>query len=173
MELKNNHTIAELGLLLAVAVILGYVETVIPVSIGIPGVKLGLANCAVLFVMVRYGAKEAALVSILRTVIIAALFTNLSMLLYSLAGAICSIVVMTIVCKGPFSLYGVSIAGGVAHNIAQLFVAFAVLGASHAGVWWVTNYLPILLVCGLSAGCINALIAGNVLKKVPSRKVTV
>ena len=171
---------AELGLLLAVAVIMGYVEALVPVSAGVPGVKLGLANCAVLFVLYRYGAKAAMAVSILRTVVIAALFGSFAMLLYSLCGALCSIMVMAVMRrkwrgkigekeghadrKEPFfSIYGVSAAGGVMHNIAQLAVAFAVLGTGQAWKWWICVYLPLLMVCGLAAGLVNALIAGALL----------
>lgn len=158
--------LTELGLLLAVAVLLGYVEAVVPISAGIPGVKLGLANCAVLFVMYRYGAKEAVVVSVLRTVIIAALFSNPAMLFYSLAGALCSIAVMAAIRKGPFSVYGVSSAGGVAHNLAQVCVAFIISGSLSAWNWWFTVYLPILMVCGLLAGAVNALLAGIILRRV-------
>ena len=164
-EKKTNRT-AQLGLLLAVAVMLGYVEAIVPISAGIPGVKAGLANCAVLFVLYRYGAKEAAAISLLRTVIIAGLFTNVSMLLYSLAGAMCSIAVMKIAKKGPFSVYGVSMAGGVTHNLAQVIVAFCVLGGIQTGNWWFTVYLPVLMVCGMLAGAVNAMIAGTILERV-------
>ena len=167
----SNNRIANLALLLTVAVILGYVESVIPLSAGVPGIKLGLANCAILFVLYRYGAGEAVLVSLLRTAIIALLFTNLSMLLYSLAGAICSILVMSILKQRKlFSIYGTSMAGGVVHNMAQMLVALLLLRAPGGYEWWFTSYLPLLMICGLPAGMINAFFAGAILQRMKRQK---
>ena len=154
-----------MGLLLAAAVLLGYVEAIIPLSVGIPGIKLGLANCAVLFVLYRYGFGEAMMISLLRTVILAVLFTNLSILLYSFAGALCSIIIMMRLRTGPFSVYGVSMAGGAAHNLAQVLIAFAITGSLQAWRWWFTIYLPVLIVCGMLAGGVNAMLTGSLLRR--------
>ena len=111
---------AYLGLFAATAIILGYVESLLPVFVGIPGIKLGLANLAVLFLLQKYTWKEAAAVSVVRIFVIGFLFGNLFSILYSLAGACLSLTVMNIFLKRTaFSLSGISVAGGVAHNIGH------------------------------------------------------
>ena len=110
--------LAYLGLFSAVAIIFGYVESLIPFFMGIPGIKLGLANLAVLFLLQKYSVKEAALVSVVRILVIGFMFGNLFSILYSLAGAFLSLTVMTLMIKKTdFSLVGVSVAGGIAHNV--------------------------------------------------------
>ena len=120
----NQKKIANLGLFAAVAIIFGYVESLIPFFAGIPGMKLGLANLAVLFILEKYTWKEAALVSAVRIVVIGFMFGNLFSILYSLAGAALSLTVMTLMKKkSGFSILGISVAGGVSHNIGQLIIA--------------------------------------------------
>ena len=139
---------AYLGLFSAVAIILGYVESLIPVFAGIPGIKLGLANLAVLFILDRYSAKEAALVSVVRILVIGFMFGNLFSILYSMAGAALSLTVMNLLKKhSGFSLIGISVAGGVTHNIGQLIVAMIVVSNTSLMV-----YAPALLVAGVLAG---------------------
>ena len=100
---------AYLGLFAAVAIIFGYVESLVPVFTGIPGIKLGLANLAVLFILDRYSFKEAALVSVVRILVIGFMFGNLFSILYSLAGAALSLTVMDLLKKhSGFSLIGIS-----------------------------------------------------------------
>ena len=124
----NQKKIANLGLFAAVAIIFGYVESLIPFFAGIPGMKLGLANLAVLFILEKYTWKEAALVSAVRIIVIGFMFGNLFSILYSLAGAALSLTVMTFMKKkSGFSILGISVAGGVSHNIGQLIIA----GADH------------------------------------------
>ena len=120
----NQNKLANLGLFAAVAIIFGYVESLIPFFAGIPGMKLGLANLAVLFILEKYTWKEAALVSVIRIFIIGFMFGNLFSILYSLAGAALSLTVMTVMKKkSDFSILGISVAGGVSHNIGQLLSA--------------------------------------------------
>ena len=104
---------AYLGLFAAVAIIFGYVESLVPGFTGIPGIKLGLANLAVLFILDRYSFKEAALVSVVRILVIGFMFGNLFSILYSLAGAALSLTVMELLKKhSGFSLIGISVAAG-------------------------------------------------------------
>ncbi len=166
-EGKNTGKLAKLGLLLAVAVLLGYVEALIPVNIGLPGMKLGLCNCALLFVLYSFGPVEAALVSVLRTFIIALLFTNLPMLLYSLSGALVSILLMSLLQRGPFSVYGVSMAGGVSHSLTQLVVALFIAGLSQSGASFLLSYAALLMVCGAVAGAVNAFLVSRVKRVLP------
>ncbi|MCR5251408.1 MAG: Gx transporter family protein [Lachnospiraceae bacterium] len=153
----GTKRLALLGLLLAAAVLLGYVEAMIPLPIPVPGIKLGLANCLVLFVLFRFGFREALLITLLRTVIVALLFTSLPMLLYSAGGALGSIFLMALLKKGDvFSVYGLSVAGAAVHNGIQIAIALAVLfgdGASHAIVF---VYLPLLLLAAVPTGLLNA-----------------
>ena len=148
---------AYLGLFAAVAIIFGYVESLVPVFTGIPGIKLGLANLAVLFILDRYSFKEAALVSVVRILVIGFLFS----ILYSLAGAALSLTVMELLKKhSGFSLIGISVAGGVTHNIGQLIVAMIVVSNTSLMV-----YAPALLVAGVLAG----ILIGGLTKEVVGR----
>lgn len=151
---------AHMGLFLASALILSYIESLIPFYFGIPGVKLGLANLAVLFALYRYGWREALLLNLMRILLAGFLFGNLFTIIYSLAGAITSFSVMCLL-KQPdsFSILGVSIAGGVSHNIGQILVAYFV--TKTAGVAF---YLPVLLIAGIITGLLIGLAAREVLK---------
>ena len=150
---------AYLGLFSAVAIIFGYVESLIPVFAGIPGIKLGLANLAVLFILDRYSLREAALVS----VVIGFMFGNLFSILYSLAGAALSLTVMDVLKKhSDFSLIGISVAGGVTHNIGQLMVAMIVVSNTSLMV-----YAPALLVAGVLAGVLIGILTKDVVGRLP------
>ncbi len=155
-----NRKTALLGLFSALAIIFGYVELLIPT--GIPGVKLGLANLAVLFLLMRYSWREAALVSAVRIIVIGILFTNAFSILYSLAGAALSLLVMSLLKSSPrFSVFGISMAGGIAHNIGQLLVAMAVVESVS-----LVYYAPILLISGVVTGFLIGALTTEVLKRV-------
>lgn len=158
----NQKKIAYLGLITAVAVIFGYVESLIPFFAGVPGMKLGLANLAVLFVLEKYTWKEAALVSVLRILIIGFMFGNLFSILYSLAGATLSLTVMTLLKKkSDFSLLGISVAGGVSHNIGQLIIAMMIAMSSS-----IIYYAPVLLISGVITGLLIGILTREVLKRI-------
>ncbi len=151
---------ALLGLFSALAIIFGYVELLIPT--GIPGVKLGLANLAVLFLLMRYSWREAALVSAIRIAVIGFLFTNAFSILYSLAGATLSLFVMTLMKRSPrFSVFGISMAGGISHNVGQLLAAIVVVESAS-----LVYYAPILLLSGVLAGFLIGWLTTEVLKRV-------
>ena len=147
---------AAMGLLVALAMVLSWVEQLVPLSVQVPGVKLGLANLAVLFALYRLGVRAAWTVSLLRVALVSLTFGNAYSLWYSLAGAVLSLLVMGLLRKtGKFSLLGVSVAGAVSHNLGQIAVAAAVLGAAS-----MAYYLPVLLVSGTAAGvCVGAVAA--------------
>lgn len=158
----NQKKIAYLGLITAVAVIFGYVESLIPFFAGVPGMKLGLANLAVLLVLEKYTWKEAALVSVLRILIIGFMFGNLFSILYSLAGATLSLTVMTLLKKkSDFSLLGISVAGGVSHNIGQLIIAMMIAMSSS-----IIYYAPVLLISGVITGLLIGILTREVLKRI-------
>ena len=165
MNRKGTAGTATLGLLLAFALILGYVETLIPFPFGVPGMKLGLPNLAVLLVLYLFGAREALLVNICRVCLSAFLFGSFSSLLYSLAGAFFSFFIMALLKKHPaFSITGVSCAGGIAHNAAQLCVAMLITETVQ-----ILYYIPPLLACGCLTGFCLGLICRAVLAHLPER----
>lgn len=147
---------AELGFFLAVSLILSYVESLIPITFGIPGIKLGLPNMIVVLLLFgqRYGAKEALLVNSMRIVLSGFLFSNLYAILYALTGAVFSFVAMLIGKRlRCFSVIGVSVLGGVFHNIGQAVVAMFVVET-----FAVSYYIPFLIVAGTITGALLGLI---------------
>ncbi len=153
---------AELGLMLALALILSYVESMIPFSFGIPGIKLGLPNLIVLLLLYEKpntgGEREALLVNVLRIVLSGFLFSNLYTILYALAGAAFSFAAMALGRRTKrFSMVGVSVFGGVFHNVGQLLVAMAVVETLA-----VAYYVPFLIVAGTVTGAVLG-IAGTTL----------
>lgn len=158
----NHKKTAYLGLFAAVAIILGYVEALIPFFAGIPGMKLGLANLAVLFILEKYTWKEAAFVSVVRILVIGFLFGNMFSILYSLAGAGLSLTVMTFMKKlSGFSLLGISVAGGVSHNIGQLIVAALIV--ENTSLFY---YAPALLISGVITGLLIGILTKEVTKRI-------
>jgi heptaprenyl diphosphate synthase len=157
-----NHKTAYLGLFSALAIIFGYVETLIPVFAGIPGIKLGLANLAVVFILEKYTWKEAVIVSFIRILVIGFLFGNLFSIVYSLAGAALSLTVMTLLKKkSDFSLVGISVAGGVSHNVGQLIIAILVV--ENASLIY---YAPALLISGVITGLLIGWLTTEVSRRI-------
>ena len=149
-----------MGLLLAVSLILSYIESVLPFNFGIPGMKLGLPNLAVVLALYLFGWQEALLINISRIVLAGFMFGNLAGILFSLAGAFVSFVFMLVARKTRlFSAGGVSMVGGVMHNAGQLLIA--VLIVKTVGILY---YLPILLIAGMVTGGLIGII---VMKTIP------
>lgn len=158
----KQKKIAYMGLFAAIAIIFGYVESLIPFFAGIPGIKLGLANLAVLFILEKYTWKEAALVSIVRILVIGFMFGNMFSILYSMAGAALSLTVMTLMKKfSGFSILGISVAGGVSHNIGQLIVAALIVENTS-----LLYYAPVLLISGVITGLLIGLLTGEVTRRI-------
>lgn len=157
---------AELGLFLALALILSYVESLLPFSFGIPGVKLGLPNLIVVLLMYQGSARQAALVNFLRIVLSGFLFSNLYAILYALAGAVFSFCAMLAGKRmSLFSVVGVSVLGGVFHNIGQILVAMAVVETFYVGY-----YIPFLIAAGTVTGAVLGIAAMELipyLRKIP------
>ena len=150
---------AYMGLFLAVAMICSYIETLIPFSVGIPGIKLGLANIVVVLMLYAVGTKEALLVSVLRIVLVGILFGNAFSILYSLSGGILSFLVMFLMKKtDKFSCISVSITGGISHNIGQIIVAAWIVNSYN-----VFFYVPVLLLAGLLTGLLIGVIVKEVI----------
>ena len=150
----KNKT-AFMGLLLAFALILSYIETLIPFQTGIPGVKLGLANLAVVLSLYLFTWKEAILLTTLKAVLSGLMFGNLFMIIYSLAGALISCMIMILLKKtGGFHVPIVSVAGGVMHNMGQLLVAVFVVET-----YSIFYYIPVLMIAGLITGLVIGSVA--------------
>ncbi len=144
--------------LIGLAMIFSYVESLIPLNFGIPGVKLGLANLVVVAGLAFLPPLQILAVLISRICLTGLLFGNVLSLAYSLAGGLLSFLVMLLLKKiKGFSMTGISIAGGVAHNVGQLLTAMVILGNVHLG--W---YFPPLLVAGVVAGGLIGMLAGRV-----------
>ena len=149
-------------MLTAVAMILSYVESLLP-SVGIPGVKMGLANIAVIFALFRFGWKEAAALSLVRVVLVSLLFGSVGAMLYSLAGAGRSLAGMALLRRiDRFSTVGISVAGGVAHNAGQILMAMLILQTKQ-----LLGYLPVLAVSGIAGGVLTGLAAALLIRRIP------
>lgn len=157
----RKKVVAYFGMFLALALILSYVESLVPIALGIPGVKLGLANLITVIVLYRIGAREAFLLSLLRVTVAGFLFGNLFAILYSMAGACASLAVMVLLKRiGTFSIIGVSIAGGVFHNIGQLVVAMLVLQSAS-----LVYYFAVLMIAGLVTGFLIGILSMETMKR--------
>lgn len=157
--MKNR--VAYFGVFTALALIFSYVESLIPIQLGIPGVKLGLANLIIVIALYKMRLSEVFLLSIVRILLSGFLFGNYFSILYSLAGGVLSLAVMALLKKaGDFSVMGISMAGGVSHNVGQLVVAMLVVETFSVGY-----YLPVLLVAGLVTGFLIGVAAGEMLKR--------
>jgi heptaprenyl diphosphate synthase len=154
----KKQNIAYFGVFVALAIIFSYVESLVPINLGIPGTKLGLANLVIVIALYLLGTKEAFLLSIIRIILVGFLFGNMFGILYSLAGAILSLLGMWL-CKitNKFSIVGVSVMGGVLHNVGQFIVAMLVMETVS-----LIYYFPFLLVIGTITGLIIGLLAWQI-----------
>ena len=153
--------IARMGLLVALSMILSYVESLIPAFVAVPGVKVGLANIVVIFALYTLGPIEALIVSLLRVILSSFLFGSVLSLLYSLSGALLSLGGMILMKKLKiFSTTVVSVTGGVLHNVGQILVACLVLETDV-----LLYYLPVLILSGVVTGAVIGIIASLVIKR--------
>ena len=163
MKKKSSaQKVALYGVLIALAMVLSYVDMLIPLPVGILGVKPGLANLVVFLALYTMTAREALLISMVRILLVSITFGNGSAFLYSMAGGILSFLVMCIFQKKDFLLpAGVSIAGGIAHNVGQLLMAAVILenGA-------VFTYFPVLLAAGCITGGIIGFLGEQIRKRI-------
>lgn len=162
-KVKN---IAFLGMCVTVALGLAYVEVLLPpLFASVPGIKMGLPNIILIFLLYRKGIVPAATVSLLRIVLVTLLFGNTMAFLYSLAGGVLSMAVMALLKRLNFlSEIGVSIAGGVTHNVGQILVAMLLLNTAELGY-----YLIVLAVTGTIAGLLIGLCASLLIRRIPDK----
>ena len=160
---SNAKKITTAALLAALALIFSYIEVLIPFNFGIPGIKLGIANLVVIIALYYLGAHYALLINLIRIFIGGLLFSGLFGALYSLAGALLSMFVMILLKKTDlFSVTGVSIAGGVAHNLGQILVAAFLISNLKIFI-----YFPVLIISGVVSGAVIGILAYLILKKLP------
>ena len=163
----STKRVAVLGLCTSLALILAYVEVLIPpLFSSIPGIKLGLPNIVIIFVLYNFGVIDAATVSFIRVAAVSMLFGNPMTFAYSFAGALLSITIMAILKRtNLLSTIGVSVAGGVFHNVGQILMAMLLLGTAELGY-----YLIILAITGTISGIFIGLCGGFAVKRVKLKK---
>lgn len=163
MDIKKTSSsaiIATAAVLAALALIFSYIEFLVPLSLGLPGIKLGLANIVIVVALYKLGSRTALLVNVTRILLAAALFGSIFSGLYSLAGGLLSFAAMAFLRRtGLFSTAGVSMAGGVFHNMGQLLIAALIVES-----YQIFYYFPLLLLAGLATGIVNGIIATLILR---------
>lgn len=154
--------VAFLGIFLALALILSYVESLIPFYFGVPGMKLGLANVSVVLLLYLVGVREALLVSMLRVILAGFLFGNAFSIFYSMAGALLSFLVMFLLKRTEkFHVITVSAAGGISHNLGQIAVAVCVVENYHLFL-----YFPLLMIAGMVTGVLIGVTARELMLRI-------
>lgn len=165
--MKNK--VAVFGVFTSLALILSYVELLIPINFGIPGMKLGLANLLVVILLYKGCPRDALLLSVIRILLSGLIFGNMFSIFYSLGGGLLSLAVMVFLKKtGQFTVAGISIGGGASHNVGQLLVAMFVVQTYQVGY-----YLPVLLIAGVITGAVIGILSAEVLKRTQSNPVVI
>ena len=161
---KRTRLLAISAMFAALALIFSYVEILIPIPVPVPGIKLGLANLVIIIALYRMGFKYAFTINMVRIVAAGLLFSGVFGMIYSLAGGILSIIVMYLLYRtGLFSMVGISMAGGVCHNLGQLLTACLLL--SNTGI---LSYFSVLLFSGIISGIAIGIIAYVIEKRLPA-----
>ena len=159
--MNRTQKLCTLALTVSAAMLLSFIESQLPSFAIVPGMKVGLANIAVVFALYRVGGKAAIAVSLVRVFLISQLFGSPVSMLYGLAGAGLSLALMILLKKcSPFSPVGVSVAGGVAHNIGQIAVACVMIRSTA-----LLYYLPVLMISGTVAGVVIGIASGVLVKR--------
>ncbi len=167
MDISNSksYTIALSAMLAALALIFSYIEAILPLSSGIPGVKLGIANLVIIIALYILGFRYAMTINVIRILVAGLLFNGAFGAMYALAGGVLSLTVMFLLKKtGLFSTVGISMAGGVTHNLGQLLIAVAIVATPK-----LFYYFPVLLFSGMISGILIGIVAHMVLKKLPTK----
>ena len=161
-KLSKSRRLAMRGIMVPFAMILSYLESLIPFNFVVPGAKIGLANTVTVFALLRIGTADALIVSTIRAVLTAVLFGNVVMMVYSLAGGSLSVLIMSLFSRsGKFGVIGISIAGAVSHNIGQCFAASILM--RNKNILW---YLPALLLYGVISGLVTGIISSELIKRI-------
>lgn len=162
MKKYSTGKITTLALTVTLALIFSFIESRIPAFVAIPGVKIGLANIAIIFALYKLGIKEAVCVSIIRVFLVSILFGSPISLIYSISGAVLSLLTMILLKKlTPLTEITVSISGGIMHNVGQIIAASLMLATNV-----IVYYLPFLILSGTIAGVAIGTVSALVIKKV-------
>ena len=160
--ISSSRMTAICGVFIALAMVLSYLESLVPISFAIPGIKLGLANIVTIIALVKLGLKPALIISVGSVLLSGLLFGNQATIMYSMVGALFSIAVMFIVRKLKLlAITGTSVCGAVAHNLGQLIVAAIVIENTK-----IFYYMAVLSVSGIIAGVLIGLLAGIIIKNI-------
>lgn len=165
MGIKKGKNVALFGMMVALAFTFSYLESLIPFNFGIPGVKLGLANLVVVVALYTMKPSEAFFIAVIRIFLAGLTFGNAYSLAYSLCGGVLSFVVMLLCKKTKLSVIGVSMLGGISHNIGQIIVAAIVMETIR-----IAYYLPVLLVAGLLTGMLLGILSRLITDRVQKIK---
>ncbi len=158
--------VASLSLCISLAMILSFVESQIPAFVAIPGIKVGLPNLVMVYLLYRVGWRETVVVSLIRIFLVSLLFGNLQTMTFSIAGALVSLCAMILLKKTNwFSCVAVSIVGGISHNVGQIFAACFWTGTAE-----IAYYLPVLLISGTVSGAIIGIISGMLVERLRKGK---
>lgn len=161
--MNKTKRLALYGMLAALALVLSYIEAMVPAFFAVPGMKLGLTNLVVLVALYRMDAKSAMVINFIRIALTSILFGTVVSLWYSLAGGLLSGIVMILLKRtGKFQPLTVSVAGGVMHNVGQILVAMAVM-QTNAIAW----YLLVLWISGIAAGAVIGILGSWMLSRLP------
>lgn len=161
MKNEKAKRAAIFGVMIALAFTLSYLESLLPLNIGIPGVKLGLANLVVVVALYKLNDGEAFAIAIIRILLAGLTFGNAYSLIYSLCGGLLSFIAMLLAKKTKLSQIGVSILGGTIHNIGQIVAAAILMGTAR-----IAYYLPVLLTAGLLTGFLNGFLAKAITERI-------
>ena len=156
----KSARITYIAILSALAVVFGYIESLFPLPVAIPGIKLGISNIIILFALIKMNKCDAFFILIIKVLVCSLLFSGMNSFFYSFSGGIMSFFAMILALKFGLSIIGTSMAGGVFHNLGQILIASVMLGSFSA-----FYYLPVLLLSGLIVGGIIGVLCKIVISR--------
>ena len=157
----ETRRIAQIGVLVSLAMVLSYLESLFPVFLAVPGIRIGLANIAIVFALYHLGFRAALGISVVRVVLSALLFGSVISMSYSLCGALISLAMMAILKRsGLFGTVAVSVVGGVSHNLGQIAVACLILQTTA-----IAYYIPVLILSGVVSGVVIGIVSAVVIAR--------
>lgn len=158
----KSKKVALYGIFIALALVLSYLESLVPLSFAVPGIKMGLPNIVIVFALYSLGFWDAAVISLIRVLLVGILFGNVMSMAYSASGALLSLLLMLLLFRSRrFGVTGVSVAGAVAHNAGQILMAMLLLETAQ-----IFFYLPVLCVTGTAAGICVGVISAVLIKRI-------
>lgn len=157
----KSHKLTYIALLASLCIVFGYIESLFPLPVPIPGVKLGISNIVILFALIKMSRQDAFFIMLIKVIVCSVLFSGMGSFIYSLSGGILSFIAMTVSQKLDLSIIGISMAGGVFHNLGQILAAALLLYSLSA-----FYYLPVLLICGLFVGAAVGILCSIIISRI-------